>query len=117
MTESNESTGPPARKKMTVDGDAGTANDSTPTSSEEISSGARRLAKELREFIAAQQEKTEGSLNISLDMQYGNMSLSSEDNIVDLQMASCRKLREVRKMDDAAYFILFLLRRFSRFYL
>lgn len=95
MTEpSNESTGPPARKKLAVDGDADAAKDCT-TSSEEISSGARRLAKELREFIAAQQEKTEGSSNISLEMQHGNMSLSSEDNIIDLQMAACRKLREV----------------------
>jgi hypothetical protein len=95
MTESNETTGPPARKKLAVDGDADTAEEST-TSSEEIASGARRLAKELREFIVAQKEKTGDSSSISLDMQYGNLSLSSEENIVDLQTATCRKLREVR---------------------
>ncbi len=95
MTDGKESTGPPARKKLAVDGDADTAKESI-TSSEEIASGARRLAKELREFIIAQKEKTGDSSNISLDMQYGNLSLSSEENIVDLQMATCRKLREVR---------------------
>lgn len=90
----NEIKDPPARKKFAVEGNANTAKDST-TSSEEISSGARRLAKELRDFIIAQQEKSEGTSNISLEMQYGSLSLSSEDNIVDLQLATCRKLREV----------------------
>ncbi|GAX28584.1 hypothetical protein FisN_1Hh626 [Fistulifera solaris] len=94
MTDGKESTGPPARKKLAVDGDADTAKESI-TSSEEIASGARRLAKELREFIIAQKEKTGDSSNLSLDMQYGNLSLSSEENIVDLQMATCRKLREL----------------------
>lgn len=97
MSDSNEKTSLPARQRFAGDGNAHTPpKGSSTSSSEEISSGARRLAKELREFITDQQEKTGGATNHSLDMQYGSLSLELEDNIVDLQMATCRKLREVR---------------------
>lgn len=95
MAESNhDNTAASAQNNVAVDGNADTAMNNV-TSSEEISSGARRLARELREFITSQQAKNDGSSNLSLKMQYGNLSLSSEENIVDLQLAICRKLREV----------------------
>ena len=74
MSNNEAYSGPPARKKFAVEG--GTAA--------EIASGARRFAQELQEFME------------------GNLVLSSDESIVDLQLATCRKLREVSERGKGA---------------
>ena len=71
----------------------------TGSTAAEIASGARRLAHELKDFMAVQQEKLDAS-GASYDAdKYTTLPLStsSDESIVDLQLATCRKLREVRR--------------------
>jgi len=112
-SSSNDYMGPPARKKFAVDGIGASASmavsgDSSgvgsTTTTAEIAAGARRLANELKEFIAAQQEQYGGPSNNPFFTTF-NFSSSSEENIVDLQLVTCRKLREVRDLMVSPYLL------------
>lgn len=60
-------------------------------SSEEITAGAKRLASELTEFLVAHPElQTESTVSA-----YPVLLLSEKGSIGDLQLATCRKLREL----------------------
>lgn len=71
---------------------------SSSTCAAEISQGAERLASELREFIAARDTSNKQAVKSSgFCENIGSASWPAvqQDKTADLQLATCRKLREV----------------------
>jgi hypothetical protein len=63
----------------------------TGSTAAEIATGARRLALELQEFIRTTLGGSENDISRTRTI----VEAEQDENIVDLQLATCRKLREV----------------------